>query len=250
MSTKNRTTWSQTAAIRLFLVALIAGLAFTSCKSGDGEDGEEGDEENDGTGLDPSNPNTVDISLCAAENGPFSVDITNKYLPYTVGKVTVLEGMEGGTDAVKVQYTTLDETRDIMGVTTRVVEEQLWEDGNFTGKQLHFVAQASDGTVCFYGTEGVGTEEEWMAGEDNALPAILMPGAPSVGQQFEVVHHPPNDVEAVEVTRIGESVETTAGTYTDTITLVAGEVGPTEKKFAAGIGMIYDDGVVLISTTY
>ncbi len=250
MKVKQLTTVGAPNAFFWSLTLLAAGLTVLSCGSGgDAENGEEGDEEGDGTGLDPSE-NSEEISLCAPENGPFSLNITNKYLPFTVGEVTVLEGMEGGTDPVKVQYTTLDETRDILGVTTRVVEEQLWEDSEYIGTQLHFVAQAPGGAVCFYGSEGEGTEEEWMAGEDNALPAILMPGAPAVGMQFEVVHHPPNDVEAVEVTRVGESVETPAGTYDDTVTLVAGELGPTEKKYAAGVGMVYDDGVELINTTY
>jgi hypothetical protein len=219
----------------LATVAMLAsGLAIAACDDGD------------------TTPTTLDISVCAPENGPFSTTIDNVHLPFKVGAVNVLQGLEGGTDQIKLQITVLDETQDVDGVTTRVVESASWEGADETpaGTQRLYVAQAPDGTVCFYGTEGAGTEEEWMAGEDGALPAILMPADPVVGTTFEVVHAPPSDVEAVEVTAIGDTIETPAATYTDTVTLLTQESGPTLKIYADGVGLINDDGVELVSTTY
>jgi hypothetical protein len=81
MNTKKHTRTMQRTAGRLWLVVLAIGLAAASCKSSeDGENGEEGDEEGDGTGLDPSDENTVDISICAPENGPFTLDISYAFL--------------------------------------------------------------------------------------------------------------------------------------------------------------------------
>jgi hypothetical protein len=80
MNTKKHTRTMRRTAGRLSFVVLALGLAAASCKSSDGENGEEGDEEGDGTGLDPSNENTVDISLCAPENGPFTLDISYAFL--------------------------------------------------------------------------------------------------------------------------------------------------------------------------
>ena len=61
MKTKEHTRTTRRTAVRLWLVVLALGLAASSCKSSeDGENGEEGDEEGDGTGLDPSNENTVE----------------------------------------------------------------------------------------------------------------------------------------------------------------------------------------------
>ena len=223
---------------KMFLIAFALGIA--ACN---------------GSGNGGSSSLELDISLCAPENGPFSTEITNPYLPFQVGAVNVLEGLEGGTDQIKLQFTVLDETQDVDGVTTRVVEEQVWEGGSdtVTGVQRLYVVQASDGTVCFYGTEtteGEGTEEDWMAGVSDALPAILMPGSPEVGQVFEVVHAPPNDVEPVEITAMGDTVETDVGVFTDTVTTAAEETGVTLKTWAAGVGLVDDDGVLLQSSTY
>ena len=189
--------------------------------------------------------NVIDLAVCAAESGPFATTVDNPYLPFEVGAVHVLEGLEGGTDPIKLQLTVLDETQDVDGVTTRVVEELVWEDQVPAGTQRHYVVQAEDGTVCFYGTEGAGTEEEWIAGENDAVPAILMPAHPATGMVFDVVHAPPSDVEPVEVTNVGDSVDTPAGTFDDTVTLLTEESGPTRKKYARGVGLIDDDGVVL-----
>jgi hypothetical protein len=218
------------------MVLFASGLALAAC-SGSGGGGQSLE---------------LDISLCAPENGPFSTEITNTYLPFQVGAINVLEGLEGGTDQIKLRFTVLDETQDVDGVTTRVVQEDIWEGGSatITGTQRLYVVQAPDGTVCFYGTEGAGTEEEWMAGVNGALPAILMPGDPQIGQVFEVVHAPPYDVEPVEVTAMGDTIETDAGVFTDTVTLAADETGVTLKSYAAGVGMIDDDGVELLSSTY
>lgn len=197
-----------------------------------------------GSGADSGSP---DIARCASSAGAFSTTIDNPYFPLVVGDVHVLEGLEGGTDAIRLEFTVLDETQDVVGVTTRVLQERVWEDDADAGTQRHYVAQASDGTVCFYGTEGTGTEEPWMAGEGDALPAILMPGSPEVGATFEVVHNPPDDVEPVEISSMGDPVETPAGTFTDTVTLLADEGGPTKKIYARDIGLVDDDGVQLLS---
>jgi len=229
---------------RSFAIVLVAGLALAARGCSSGAEGEgEGDE---GPTGDVKAAN-IDLSVCAPDHGPFSVTIDNPFLPYAVGAVSVLEGKEGGTDPVKVQFTVLDQTQGVVGVTTRVIEEKVWEKGAYAGTQKHYVAQASDGTVCIFGVEGAGTEEEWMAGAAGAVPAILMPANPKVGMVFDTVHAPPV-VTAVEVSAIGQTRTVPAGTYTDTVTLLGDEGGPTLKVYARGVGLVYDDGVELIST--
>ena len=60
--------------------------------------------------------------------------------------------------------------------------------------------------------------------------------------------HSPTAEQHVEITAIGQTVQTPAGTFDDCLFIL--EEGPSLKKYASGIGMIYDDGVELISTTY
>lgn len=193
----------------------------------------------------------VDTAVCDPTGGPFSLEIDNPYLPFVVGAVHVLEGLEAGTDPIKLETTVLDETVEVAGVTTRVVQAKEWEEGELVAVERTYYAQAPDGTVCAFGgdedvyDEGeVVGQENWREGEGGAKASVHMPGAPEVGMIFDLVIAA-DFVEKAEVTHVGVQVETPAGTFDDTITIL--EEGPSIKKFARDIGMIYDDGIELIS---
>lgn len=197
----------------------------------------------------------ADLEVCAL-TGTFSLVIDNPYLPFTVGAKLVVEGLEAGTDPGKFEREVLDETLDIGGVTARVVLKTSYE-----GEDLdevveiarEYYAQAADGTVCFFGEESDAYEDEvlvdsggWLAGDDGALAGIAMPGAPVLGLVFTRVYLPAEEeVSQGEVTAIGEATVTPAGTFDDTLTVL--EEGPSIKKYARGVGEIYDDGMELSS---
>jgi hypothetical protein len=211
--------------MRPIIPASLLALLLAACGGGGGDD----------DGGDP------DIALCAADQGPFSTTIDNAYLPFIIGEIHILEGLEGGTDPAHLEIEAMDETADVGGVTTRVVEER----GDTGDPQRNFYAQAPDGTVCIYGEdEDSDGTLEWEAGADGYLAAIAMPAAPAVGMTFENAHGP-DGAERAEVTYVGEPTTTPAETFADTITLL--EDGPSIKKYARGVGLIYDDGIELIS---
>ena len=88
--------------------------------------------------------------------------------------------------------------------------------------------------------------EGWAAGEDGALPSIAMPGTPDVGLIFYASYRPEDEeVEQSEITAIGDTATTPAGTFDNVMTVV--EVGPSIKKYAFGVGEIFDDGLELAS---
>jgi len=194
-----------------------------------------------------------DVAVCAAENGPFSADVTHPYTPFVIGAHHVIEGEEGGEGFGHFETWVLDETAEVNGVTTRVVEHQAQEEGVVVEISRYYFAQAPDQTVCFFGedidemegTEVVGHEGSWHAGEEGAEAAIQLPGDPTVGDLWTMVYVPPDEVETAEITGMGESVETPAGTFTDTLTVL--EEGPSLKYYARDIGQIYDDGMALVS---
>lgn len=193
-----------------------------------------GDDDDDSGGGDAN----VDIAVCAPDHGPFTAEVDNPYFPLVVGAVHVLEGLEGGTEMARFQIEVMDETVEVAGVTARVVEKlDLLDDAAVPERE--FFAQAPDGTACIYGEEG-----EWEAGQDGYLAAVFMPGAPEVGMIFESIHGP-DGVETGEITFLGVPTDTPAGTFEDTLTVL--EDGPSLKKYARGIGEIYDDGIELIS---
>lgn len=183
----------------------------------------------------------IDVAVCQAENGPFSADVDNAYLPFVVGSVHVLEGLEGGTEMAHIELEVLDQTIEVGGVTARIVAETSGTDP----PQQEYFAQAPDGTVCAFGEdEDVDGVMEWEAGVDGHLAGIFMPPIPVVGMTFEMFHGP-DLVERAEITHVGEPTQTTADLFDDTVTVL--EDGPAIKKYARGVGMIYDDGIELVS---
>jgi hypothetical protein len=205
----------------------------------------------DPTDTTPTAPD--ELAACAPENGPFTAGSVHPYLPFVVGSVHVVEGLEGGTEYGKFELTVLDETEDVAGVTTQVIEQRSYEEGDVLVEIARaYFAQAPDGTVCSFGEEleeiedgDVVGEEGWLAREDGAEAGVYMPADPQVGQAFTMVFVPPDDIEGAEITALGDEVVTPAGTFTDTVTVL--EDGPSLKHYARDIGQIYDDGMALSS---
>ncbi len=199
----------------------------------------------------------LDIGVCSPDAGEFTIDITNPYLPFRLGQQAVLEGPDGSGTG-RVQITVLDETETIAGITTRVVEEREWIDDALVEVSRNFVAQSSDGSVCYFGEdvddyrngEIVGHGGAWRAGEGGHLPGILMPANPEVGTSHrqEVASGVAED--AAVIIAVGEPFTVPAGTFDDTIETrdvdpIGGGVDP--KRYARGVGLILDERLVLIS---
>jgi len=217
---------------RSILFAVVLALVHGAC----------GDDDDDTSGGEGEGEGEVDISVCQPEAGTFTADVTNPYLPFVVGSLHVLEGLEGGTEFAHFEVSVPDETAEVGGVTTRVV---IKSEGEPADGERSFYAQGPDGTVCLFGededSDGV---PEWEAGQDGWLAGIFMPGTPEVGMTFDQIHGP-DGIERAEITFVAVETVTPAGTFEDTVTVL--EDGPSIKKYARGIGEIYDDGIELIS---
>jgi hypothetical protein len=188
----------------------------------------------------------LDIAVCDPANGPFSLNIDNPYLPFSVGLIHVL------TDATsKVQMSVLNQTEVVAGVTTRVVEEREWENGHLSEISRNFFVQAPDGTVCYYGEDVdeyqggqiVGHRGAWRAGVGQNKLGIIMPAHPVVGQTYYQEVAPGVAEDRAEHVAIETSYTTPAGTFNDV--LLVAETPPSTKRYARGIGLIFDDGMVL-----
>lgn len=207
----------------------------------------------DGTGGSESG-GADDLEICDPANGPFSLEINNPYLPFVVGAMHELAGLEAGTDQARFTLLVLDEVEQVQGVMTRPVRKTSYgQDGTeevLEAVSTNWYAQAPDGSVCLFGefeelyADGVvEAAEGWRAGEDDARAVVAMPAMPTVGQTFTAIYLPPDEVEVTEVTEVGVPATTPAGVLDDTVTLL--EEGPSIKKFARGIGEVYDDGIEL-----
>ena len=213
----------------------------------------------------------LDLSLCARDGNTFTLSIDNTYFPLTVGQQWVYSGQEQGT-TLGLQITVLDDTETLYTgqrkLDTRVVEELEWEDANGDGvvdadEELieisrNFFAQADDGTVCYFGEDvdiyenGVVVSHEgaWRADAVGNAPGIFMPAAPQRGMTYQQEVAPGIAMDEATVTRVGRTVTVPAGTFTQTITVrdfnpLDGSKGT--KNYAAGVGLITDAGLELIS---
>jgi len=190
----------------------------------------------------------LDISVCTPSNEYFSTIIDNTYFPLSVGQQSVLQ--DGG-DLVKI--TVLDEMETVAGVETRVVEEREWEEGELVEVSRNFFAQAPDKTVCYFGEdvdiysgeEIISHEGAWRAGVGENKPGIIMPGIPTTTQSYQQEVAPGVATDSATHDSFEESFATPDGTFYDV--LLVEETPASTKRYAPGIGLIFDDGAVLIS---
>lgn len=231
------------------LRGLIAGLVAAFAVGCDGSGGANGN-----NGACPET--NVDIAVCAPEPG-FSLIIDNGFFPVVVGDQTVLEGEDDQGVIIRVEITALDETEEVVGITTRVLEEREFEDGELVEVSRNFFAQAPDGTVCYFGEDvdniedGVVIDNEgsWRAGENGNVPGIIMPADPAVGMIFMQEGAPGVAEDQAEVIALGETITVPAGTFSDTLTTEDCnplEDGATDEKvYVRGIGLAIDDAAEL-----
>lgn len=228
--------------------------------SSDGADDGSGDDGSSGidSGGDSTGAGVFDPDVCLPEAGGFTIEIDNPFYPLVVGQVSVFEGMEDGAP-IHLEIEVLEETREVAGVTTRVIEEREQEDGEIVEISRNFFVQAADGTVCYYGEEVdiyengevVAHEGEWEAGVDGALPGVVMPAVPMVGQSFDQEVAPGIAEDHAEIVTMGDAVEVPAGTFDDT--LRTEETTPIEpgvkeyKDYGRGVGLLTDGPALLVS---
>jgi hypothetical protein len=120
----------------------------------------------------------------------FSTTIDNPFFPVVPGTRTIYElrSPDG------LQQTTTEVTRDtktIMGVNTVVVHDTVSVDGTTTEDTFDWYAQDRDGNVWYFGEDTKAFEDgtvdptgSFESGVNGALPGIIMPAHPQVGDQY------------------------------------------------------------------
>ena len=247
---KNSRNSALKAAVEIFGSLLVVFLLF-GCGSGGG---------GGGGGNDECPATTLDIVVCDPVAGaPFSLTIDNEFFPLVVNDQFVLEGVDDG-ELIHLEITVLDETEDVAGVTTRVVEEAEWIDGVLAEVSRNFFAQALDGTVCYFGEDVaiydangnvVSNEGQWRAGVNGALSGIFMPGNPQIGDIYSNEFAVGVAEDQAEVIDMDELINVPAGDFDETLTVE--ECNPLAgaekdiKVFVRGIGLAIDGPTELIS---
>jgi len=181
----------------------------------------------------------------------------NPYWGLEPGRFVVLGSLESdGSEFVIISV--LDETEVVDGVETRVIEEREFENGELIEISRNFFATAEEtGDVFYFGEDvdyyedgEVTTHEgEWRAGVDDARAGLYMPANPVVGMRYYMEVAPNVAMDRAEIFQTDATVDWRKGTLDNC--LVVTESSPLEpddesyKRYAPGVGMIYDDGLSL-----
>src|ERR1051325_7712502 len=123
----------------------------------------------------------------------FVKKIDNPYFPLKPGTTFIYRGETDGTPTRDVMTVT-HQTKEILGVTTTVVHDQVYEDGILTEDTFDWYAQDKQGNVWYFGEDTkeldengnvTSTEGSWQAGINGAEPRIVMLANPEKGDKYQ-----------------------------------------------------------------
>jgi hypothetical protein len=189
------------------------------------------------------------------EDCTFSTTGRNAYFSLNVGDFLKL-----ANDKESVEITVLNQTHtvtlpDIGPITTRVVEEVHRENGEVVETSRNFFARCEQTNDIHYFGETVDPPDiggEWEAGQDGALPGIIMPATFLLGARYFQEQAPGVALDRAEHTKMGLTVpdpQDAANPFTDCVQVVETtklERGKSIKRYCPGIGLVFDDGLELV----
>lgn len=210
-------------------------------------------------GLGAEAPATADVETAWQEDFDLSACThrttgRNRYFVLEPGYQIVL-----ASESEQVFVTVLDETVEVDGIATRVVEEKEYEDGRLKEVSRNFVTIGEPGGDVWYHGEDVDVYEDgevvrhdgaWRAGLDGARAGLLLPGDARPGLRHYQEIAPGRAMDRAEVLGVDRTFETPQGKFHGCLEVV--ETSPLEpgdesiKVYAPEVGMVLDDDLVLV----
>jgi len=190
-----------------------------------------------------------------------STRIDSRWSPFAPGMRYTLEGRAdrgGGALPHRVVLTVTDLTKVIDGVTTRVIFDQDFNEGQLVEAELAFFAQDDHANLWVVGEypeeyeDGVflGAPSTWISGQAGADGGVLVPGKPQLGTSWFLQGRAPeiDFLDCGKVSKTGQSVCVPVGCYDGV--LVINEKSPLDpgsgtqrKYYAPGVGNVQIDAV-------
>jgi hypothetical protein len=187
-------------------------------------------------------------------------NISNKWFPLEPGMQFATTGTVTSADGVhthSVIHTVTGLTKEIDGVTTRVLWDRDYEDGQLLESELAFFAQSRTGTVWLFGEypeeyengEFIGAPSTFIHGLAKAQAGIAMLAQPSLsGPDYVQAYAPKVDfLDCGNVIQKNQHVCVPTGCYNDV--LVIDEYNPLEPPEAGHQRKFYSQGVGLVKVT-
>lgn len=182
----------------------------------------------------------------------------NPYFILEPGYRLVFEGIDDG-EPIRIVKTVTTDTKVVDGVTTRVLVEEEYEDGELIERSWNWFAYCEETGSVFYFGEDVDIYEDgtleshegaWEAGVDGAEAGVIMPGSPTVGMKHFQEQAPGVALDYAEILAMDETVVTPAGTFTnamkvkETTSLEPDDIS--YKWYAADVGLLVDGQARLV----
>ena len=177
----------------------------------------------------------------------------NPYFMLIPDRVMVYGGEteEGEEELIEVTVTT--NTVEIMGVECIEVRDTVLVDGELHEDTRDWYAQDKDGNVWYFGEIAINYEDgeisdldgSWKAGQDGALPGILMWANPMIGKLYRQEFLLGEAEDVAEIVSLTETVVSNEIEYTDCLQTF--EFAPLEPDFAeykyykSGVGLVLEE---------
>jgi hypothetical protein len=196
-------------------------------------------------------PRTIAPSYTPVINpAEFSTTIDNPYFPLVPGTRFIYEATTADGRERNVVEVTAD-TNTVMAVATRVVHDIVLIDGKPEEETYDWYAQDTEGNVWYFGeaTKALGgptvdTSGSFEAGQDGALPGIVMPGHPMVGDHYRQEYYKGEAEDTGKVLSLTGN-ESTPFTGPRSALLVTEDINPLDpaaavenKYYAEGVGLL------------
>lgn len=240
--------------IRLLGPSLVAGLVIAVVVAAPALA-----EDDEGDGTAPAVDFTTSFNLDACT---WSSSGANAYMSLVPGTRHVLEGEEDG-DVIRTEATVLDETERVGRVTTRVVEERHFINGDLDEISYNFFGYCREtGSIFYFGEEVdyyedgriIGHEGAWRAGVDGAEPGLALPGLPLLGARYYQEIAPDAALDRAEITSLDARASVPAGSWGGCLeTLETNPLDPGSedvKVYCRGVGIVQDAAQTLLSYTF
>jgi hypothetical protein len=199
---------------------------------------------------DVPSPWTMDFSM---EKDALISRGRNAYFILEPGYQLVLE--EGKERLV---ITVLDETKQVDGIETRVVEERETDDGQLIEvSRNYFAISKRTGNVYYFGEDVdiykngrvASHDGSWLSGVDGAQFGLMMPAVPLLGARYQQEVAPKVAMDRAEIVSVSETFKTPAGEFKNCVKTK--ETTPLEedvayKQYVAGVGLVQDGKLLLV----
>jgi len=181
----------------------------------------------------------------------FSANITNPYWPMKPGtRWTYREVDEKGRTQEVVVVATTATKKLANGITARVVRDTAQKGGQIVEDTVDWYAQDSTGNVWYMGEDTAEFEKgkvvsragSFEAGKNGALPGIIMPAEPQVGQHYRQEYLKGEAEDNGDVLALKQMVEVPTGRYEKSV--LTRDTSPLEptvaeyKLYAPGAGLV------------